>query len=81
VKDPKMGREWNLSYASLTSFNAREALRNMKSTDPEFWKELTRAQCQNLPDASKKLPEDDVPDTNLEDEVGDDSELPMPLLI
>jgi hypothetical protein len=53
----------------------------MKITDPEFWEELTKAQRQNLPDASKTLPEDDAPDTNLEDEVGDDSELPMPILL
>jgi len=81
VKDPKTGREWNLSYASLTSFDARETLRNMKTTDPKFWEDLTKAQRQNLPDTAETLPEDDAPDTNLEDEVGDDSELPMPLLI
>jgi hypothetical protein len=53
----------------------------MKITDPEFWEELTKAQHQNLPDTSRTLPKDNAPDTNLEDEVGDDSELPMPLLI
>jgi hypothetical protein len=34
-------KKWNLSYECLTSYEAREALRKMKTTDPEFWKELT----------------------------------------
>ena len=33
--------KWNLSYECLTSYDACEALRNMKTTDPAFWKELT----------------------------------------
>ncbi|KDR65392.1 hypothetical protein GALMADRAFT_260250, partial [Galerina marginata CBS 339.88] len=34
-------REWNLSMACLTSFKAREALRQMAKTNPEFWAELS----------------------------------------
>ncbi|PPQ81023.1 hypothetical protein CVT24_013292 [Panaeolus cyanescens] len=35
-------RGWNLSYESLTGFEAREHLRNLRHTDPEFWAELTQ---------------------------------------
>lgn len=35
-------RGFNLSYQSLTSYTAREKLRNLKNDEPEFWDELTR---------------------------------------
>jgi hypothetical protein len=54
----------------------------MKQTDPEFWKELTKGQSQNLPNATEILLEDSqTNDTHIEDVVADDSELPMPILI
>ena len=34
--------EFDLSYESLTSFEARETLREMKTADPAFWAELTQ---------------------------------------
>jgi hypothetical protein len=42
--------EFNLSYQSLTSFTARKKLRNLKSTNPEFWQELTTVAHQTIPD-------------------------------
>jgi hypothetical protein len=42
--------KFNLSYQSLTSFTAREKLRNLKSTNPEFWQELTTVAHQTIPD-------------------------------
>ncbi len=66
----------------LTSFKAREALRNLKTTDPAFWAELTVNQPdENLPGMEETLPEDVEPDTGLEDADADDSDLSMPTLI
>ncbi|KAJ7926600.1 hypothetical protein B0H13DRAFT_1862060 [Mycena leptocephala] len=33
-------KQWDLSYARLTSFDAREKLRAIKTTDPSFWQQL-----------------------------------------
>ena len=67
-------REWNLSYESLTSFSARKRLREMKDTDPEFWKELTGAKKLDLPTLDIAMPEDL---THNDDQPTDDSELPL----
>ena len=40
--------QFNLSYESLTSFNARETLRNLKTMNPEFWAELTPTQIESI---------------------------------
>ncbi|PPR06566.1 hypothetical protein CVT24_001800 [Panaeolus cyanescens] len=34
-------RSWDLSYECLTSFRAREKLRNLKHENPQFWAELS----------------------------------------
>jgi hypothetical protein len=73
--------KWDLSWGCLTGVKAREALRNMKRDDPLFWSELTGVDPQDLPDSTKTLPEDCEPDTNLEDEDADDSNLPLQMLI
>jgi hypothetical protein len=66
----------------LTSFKAREALRNLKTTDLAFWAELTMNQPdENLPGMEETLPEDVEPDAGLEDADADDSDLSMPTLI
>ncbi|KAF6740974.1 hypothetical protein DFP72DRAFT_750956, partial [Ephemerocybe angulata] len=35
-----VARDWDLSYERLTSHEAKETLRNLRTTNPEFWKEL-----------------------------------------
>jgi len=54
----------------------------MKTTDPEFWAELTMDQSdESLPGMEETLPEDVEPSTELEDADADDSDLSMPTLI
>ena len=60
---------------------ACEALQNMKHDQPLFLAELTRSDPQDLPNSAETLPEDCEPDTNLEDEDVDDSNLPLQMLI
>jgi hypothetical protein len=74
---------WNLSFACLTGFKAREALRNMRTTDPEFWEELTRGGSnEDLPesDINENFQEDVEFDTVLEDTDADDSDVSMQTL-
>ena len=74
-----------MSFTCLTSFKAREALRNIRTTDPKFWEELTRGQSDGedseLPDINETLPEDVEPDTELVDQDADDSDLSIQTLI
>jgi len=67
----------------LTSFKAREALRQMAKTNPEFWAELSGGGADDvqLPDAAETLPEDVEHDTELEDQDSDDSDLSLETLI
>ena len=61
-------REWDLSFACLTGFKEREALRNMRTTDPRFWEEHTRGGSnEDLPDITENLQEDIEFNTGLED--------------
>ncbi|KAF4621853.1 hypothetical protein D9613_012075 [Agrocybe pediades] len=82
-----VAREWNLSYTCLTAYKAREALRNLKTTDPLFWNELNQQTPPlDLPGPDDKVDEDDVPtaekcDTLLEDVDADDSDIPIETLI
>lgn len=50
---------FNLSHTSLTSFDARESLRNMKHTDPVFWEELSAGKPAE-PVVGESVIEDDV---------------------
>lgn len=64
------------------SFKAQEALQNMRTTDPEFWEELTRSQHnEQLPDVAETLQEDLEFNTKLEDKDADDSDVSMQMLI
>ena len=81
-------RQWNLSYTSLTSFEAHDKLQSMRTTDQEFWKELTQnhSNAQDLPGLDEQLAEDIEPEsdkcnTTLEDDDADDSDLPISTLI
>ena len=67
----------------LTSFKAREALRQMTKTNPKFWAELSMGGADDvqLPNATETLPEDVEHDTELEDQDADDSDLSLKILI
>ena len=71
-------RQWNLSFDCLTSVAARARLRNLKETDPEFWKELTSSE-NRVPSENDPQPEDivDAEDNSVED----DSDVPLGVLI
>jgi len=60
----------------------------MRTTDPEFWNELTQnpSDTQDLPGPNEQLaediePETDKSDTALKDEDADDSDTPISTLI
>ncbi|KAF8173665.1 hypothetical protein BJ912DRAFT_859179 [Pholiota molesta] len=74
-------REWNLSYSSLMSFEARDKLRNLKTTDPEFWNELTSNKEEDLPAPEEIIPEDTTIDDGDAENLGDDSSIPLPVVI
>ena len=63
-------RGWNQSYESLTSFAAREKLRNLKTEDPLFWNELQVNTDTTLPGPTDIVPEDEPVE---DDDFGDDS--------
>ncbi|KAF8226489.1 hypothetical protein L208DRAFT_1301578, partial [Tricholoma matsutake] len=73
--------EWNLLYQCLTSFEAQEALREMKQKDPAFWQELTMEDSLDLLSEKADLPEDSLPTTKEEDEDLDDSDVPIQMLV
>jgi len=74
-------RVWNLSYESLTSFEAREKLRNLKTDNPEFWAELSmEKEDTSLPAPDDVVPED-VVDIEEDDNHGDDSSIPISAVI
>jgi hypothetical protein len=70
---------FNLSYDSLTSFEARQELRDLKTADPEFWDQLT---CKAAPDlnvtGNEMITEDDE---TTEPIFEDDSNLPCEVII
>ena len=72
---------FNLSYKSLTSFEAREELRQLKEKDLELWRELTRYnQSKDLPESGSPVQEDEEVSDVDEDE-SDDSALPCEAVI
>src|SRR4051794_27404271 len=72
-------KEFNLSYESLTGYDARQRLRNLKITDPEFYETLVTGKIDLDINKGTAVPEDDP-----EDEVDlpeDDSNLPCKTII
>ena len=64
-------RGWDLSYESLTSYEMREKLRMLKTSDPTFWAELANDVASNVPKEGEIVVEDaEIVD---DDSVGDDS--------
>ena len=73
---------WNLSHGCLTSFDAREKLRGLKTADPEFWNELTLGTTQkDLPDANTTVEEDTIEAPGDFDDYGDDSSFSISAVI
>ena len=75
-----------MSYACLKSYAARDALRNLRTKNAEFWGELTGLELNDnqlplLPKSDEILSEDIEPDTSLEDNDADDSDLSIQTLI
>jgi hypothetical protein len=69
---------FNLSYESLTSYEARQKLRDLKMTDPDFWNELTQKTIDAVDMADGNMPEDeDISEVPFED----DSDLPCEVII
>ncbi|KAG1826112.1 uncharacterized protein BJ212DRAFT_1475451 [Suillus subaureus] len=64
---------FNLSYQSLTSYAAREKLRNLKNNEPEFWDELTRQEGEEKDDGGMELDDEARLDGLPE---GDDTDVP-----
>ncbi|KAF7349508.1 hypothetical protein MSAN_01741200 [Mycena sanguinolenta] len=54
-------KEWDLSYECLTSFRAREALRQIKVTDRDFWEELEGGRIRALEEHNEEYPDDPDP--------------------
>lgn len=52
--------DFNLSYESLTSFAVREKLRNFKTTDPDFWAELSQGTASQVDEGNQTLLEDEI---------------------
>jgi len=73
-------RQWNLSYGSLTSYEAREKLRTLKTEEPLFWGELTASTTHDLPGLKEHIEEDEERIDD-EDDKGDDSSLEMPAIL
>jgi hypothetical protein len=71
--------KFNLSYESLTSFDARENLRNMKNTDLEFWIELTGD--TGISDVDENIAQEGDPHLPDITEFDDDSDLPCGAII
>ena len=67
----------NLSYESLTSFSARETLRQLKNTDPSFWKELNEGRQRAVTDSEAGALEDELTRIREEVAVDDDSAVPI----
>lgn len=75
-------KSWDLSYGSLTSFEAREKLRGLKTADSDFWNELTLdARHKDLPDANTTVEEDTIEAPGDFDDYGDDSSFSVSAVI
>ena len=72
-------KEFNLSYNCLTGYAVRDKLRNLKKTDPEFWKELTAASMPEPTNGNGTFKEDNV--DVLSEVFNDDSNLPCNTII
>jgi hypothetical protein len=72
-------KEFNLSYNCLTGYAVRDKLRNLKKTDPEFWKELTAASVPEPTNRNDTFEEDNVEGSDMF--FDDDSDLSCDMII
>lgn len=73
-------RKWDLSFETLTGVTARAHLRELRKTNPEFWKELTSSDFDNhLPPEDVQQPEDRL--DNEEPHGMDDSDVPNHVVV
>ena len=76
-------RGWDISYESLTSFDARKKLRDLKVENPAFWNELsvqTVAPDSDLPAPNEIVPEDTLYEGD-GDKYGDDSSIGLATVV
>ena len=72
---------WNLSYESLTLFDAWKKLRDLKVEDPVFWNELSgEGVASDLPAPEEIVPEDAI-DEGDDDAYGDDSSIGLATVV
>lgn len=69
---------FNLSYVSLTGYKARQKLRELKETNPKFWKELTQKKASELIVISENMAEDEDSKAAVFE---DDSDVPCKVVI
>jgi hypothetical protein len=70
---------FNLSYDSLTSYEARQKLHDLETSDPEFWAQLTqKAETELTLPVDEVLAEDEE---NADPVFDDDSDLPCEAII
>jgi hypothetical protein len=69
---------FNLSYASLTSYEARQKLCDLKSADPEFWQQLTQKKVMYSVVVGEDVAEDEVDGAAVFE---DDSDIPCEAII
>jgi hypothetical protein len=72
--------KFDLSYTTLTGFHTRERLQGLKTSDPEFWAQLTSNSREDTASNNQVFPEDEemaLEDSHFED----DSVLPCKALI
>ena len=75
-------QEWNLLYECLTGVAVRSRLQELKSTDPEFWKELTTRWSEDIvPPEHVEQPEDKVSTCDTEVDTNNDSDVPISTII
>jgi hypothetical protein len=77
-------RQWNLSYQSLTSYEARARLRSLKQDNPEFWFELTQKRIQDVTLKESEPQAEDAEEVEFhggDDGELDDSDIPLKMVI
>ena len=74
--------DFNLSFESLRSREARDRLRELKVTDRELWDELTAYdRIDPVPGSDTAVPEDKGAEEDTEEGVEDDSNVPLDAVI
>ena len=73
-------RKWDLSYATLRSFDMQESLRMLREQDAPFWNELTTVNPRNAhakPKTDEVVAEDVMPEPEDDEEHLDDTDISL----